>query len=52
MKFGDFRRNFGQDELVESHRQQIDDIMELVKEEMEVLRMVDTPVRAAGLLAS
>ena len=36
-----------QDELVESHRQQIDDIMELVKEEMEVLRMVDTPVRAA-----
>ena len=29
MKFGDFRRNFGQDELVESHRQQIDDIMEL-----------------------
>lgn len=27
-----------QDELVEAHRQQIDEIMELVKDEMEVLR--------------
>ena len=29
--------------MVEAHRQQIDDIMEMVKEEMEVLRMADAP---------
>jgi len=32
-----------QEDLIEAHRQQIDDIMELVKEEMDVLRTMDAP---------